>query len=378
MSSSPSPSPPNSGAVPIAAGKGAIRGTSTATCTHALPRTTNTVGEEKGCRYTGTLRAVPCAHPSKSARSLLHPEQDDILSPIPSDPKQGDFSEEPEDSQEEDVSARSDSADLRDAAPEEDFPSYTHMLARMAKSLKLGTKEPPKPKEDLVFGDIVQDKAAPLSLAFIPSLMDIVKESWSLPPNSTQITRRLETLYCTHGEDAEFLLNHPTPNSIVVQSNFSRSASCSKVTPSNREGRKLDVLSRKLYSFAAFLLRVANYQAAMGTYQNQLWTRILSILEGAHAKIKPMLINTYTEALTVAKHQRLVAKHAADVASKSMVSSVGLRRHAWLCSSGIMEEAKSHIEELPLDVKGLFNEKTDDKMENLHKIKKTAKSYTVQ
>ena len=65
------------------------------------------------------------------------------------------------------------------------------MLNRMAKSLKLEAKETPQPKEDLVFGDLQQDKSAPLSLAFIPALIELVKESWSLPPNSTQITRRL-------------------------------------------------------------------------------------------------------------------------------------------------------------------------------------------
>ena len=45
----------------------------------------------------------------------------------------------------------------------------------MAKALKLDVEQPPPPKEDLAFGDINQEKSHPLSLAFIPALMEDVK-----------------------------------------------------------------------------------------------------------------------------------------------------------------------------------------------------------
>ena len=168
------------------------------------------------------------------------------------------------------------------------------------------------------------------------------------------------------------------PNSIIIQSNISKSGGKAKVTPTKREGRKLDVLGQKLHSLATFLLRVANYQAAMGAYQKQLWTRVLPALEAAPEDSRALFLSAYSEALTVAKHQRLASRHSTDVASKSMTSAIGLWRHARLRSSGITEDAQSHIEDLPFDATGLFNEKTNDKMENLHKIKKTAKSYTIQ
>ena len=140
------------------------------------------------------------------------------------------------------------------------------MVSRMGKALKLDTEEPPPPEEDLVFGNINQEWIPQLSLAFIPTLMDLVKESWELPSTSSQVSCRVENLYCTHGNDTNFLLKHPPPNSIVVQSNQSKSSGKAKVTSTNREGHKLDVLVCRFYSFATFLLRVANYQAINDNY----------------------------------------------------------------------------------------------------------------
>ena len=67
----------------------------------------------------------------------------------------------------------------------------------------------------------------------------------------------------------------------------------------------------------------------------------------------------------------------ADAVSKAMTSAIALKRHAWH-SAGIIDDAQSHTEDLPFDGVGLFNEKTDEVMENLHKIRKTVYSYSVQ
>ena len=112
-----------------------------------------------------------------------------------------------------------------------------------------------------------QEKAPPLSLAFISALMELIKESWNQLSTSLPVARRTENLYRTHGDDTNFLIKHPAPNSIIVQSSSSKSSGKSHVTPTNREGRKLYVLGRKIHSFITFLLRVVNYQAAMRAYK---------------------------------------------------------------------------------------------------------------
>ena len=61
-----------------------------------------------------------------------------------------------------------------------------------------------------------------------------------------------------------------------------------------------------------------------------------------------------------------------------MAISTALRHHAWLRSAVVSDDTKTHIEDLPFDGAGLFNDKTTEDMDSLHKIRKTANSYSTQ
>ena len=122
------------------------------------------------------------------------------------------------------------------------------------------------------------------------------------------------------------MFRHPTLNSIIVQSNQSRAGNRSAVTPTNEEGRKLDVLGCHLYLLASFVMRVSNYQATMGAYHRQLWNKSLPILQTAPGDVRTASLNTHLEAINLAK-QCVVAHHTADAASKSLVSSIILSKH---------------------------------------------------
>ena len=127
-----------------------------------------------------------------------------------------------------------------------------------------------------------------------------------------------------------------------------------------------------------FALRALNYLVAMGAYQKQLWTRVLPALQVASEDIRQMCLNSHAEALTVSKHQRLASRHVADATPRNLASIITLRRYAWLRSANIVDDIKARIKNLPFDASGLFSEKTDENLENLHKSKKTAKSYSIQ
>ena len=124
-----------------------------------------------------------------------------------------------------------------------------------------------------------------------------------------------------------------------------------------------------------FVLRVVDCH---GRHSKQLWPRVLPALEVAPEDIRQLCLNAHAEALTLSKHQRLASRHVADATAKNLASIITLRRHAWLQSANIMDDIKTRIENLPFDASGLFNKKTDDILENLHKSKKTAKSYSIQ
>lgn len=57
--------------------------------------------------------------------------------------------------------------------------------------------------------------------------------------------------------------------------------------PTNREGRKIDVLGRWLYSLALGL-KIANYETIIVGYQLFLWERILPFLEFLPEDMHPL------------------------------------------------------------------------------------------
>uniref|UniRef100_A0ABM5FAT3 Uncharacterized protein n=1 Tax=Pogona vitticeps TaxID=103695 RepID=A0ABM5FAT3_9SAUR len=272
----------------------------------------------------------------------------------------------------------SDTGDPHDPSPSEDFSSYSQMLSRLAKTLKLRVDEPPPPEEDLIFGDIVKERTPPPSLSYLPSLLKVIKELWDHPSSSIPLPRRTENMYKIVGDDTKFLLKHPIPNSLIVETSCSKPTGRSHVIPTNKEGKKLEMIGRRIYSLVSFLLRVANYQMVLGAYQKQLWLKLLPGLQLLPDDVRQGCLNTFEEAQTVSKHQRIATRHSVEAAARILVSSVTLRRHAWLRSASILEDVKAKVEDLPFDASGLFSEKTDSHLEELHKAKKTAKSYFIQ
>ena len=87
-----------------------------------------------------------------------------------------------------------------------------------------------------IYEDIDQESASPFHLSFIPSLFRVLKETWDKPFSTTQMSRRIENLYKIHGPDADFLIKHPPPNSVVVDVTQTRSCTRSTAMPSNKEG----------------------------------------------------------------------------------------------------------------------------------------------
>lgn len=75
-------------------------------------------------------------------------------------------------------------------SPSEDFKTYYHLILRMAKVTNLEVTQTQPDEDEDVFKYIDEDKPSPLNLAFIPSLMKLVKQLWQNPTTVSQIPHR--------------------------------------------------------------------------------------------------------------------------------------------------------------------------------------------
>ena len=105
-------------------------------------------------------------------------------------------------------------------------------------------------------------------------------------------------MYRIHGDEVNFLSKHPAPSSVIVHVNASKASWRPHVTPTNKGGRKMDVLGRKIYNLQSFLLKICNYQAVMGAYQKHLWNKVLPAQQVAPEDIRQECLNAHAEAMT--------------------------------------------------------------------------------
>ena len=91
-----------------------------------------------------------------------------------------------------------------------------------------------------------------LCMGFIPSLLKLIKQSWDKTTSVPQISRRVENLYKTHGDNTAFLSKHLPPNSVIVNATQNRAKNWSNTTPNNKKGRKPNIIGRWVYSLASF------------------------------------------------------------------------------------------------------------------------------
>ena len=171
--------------------------------------------------------------------------------------------------------------------------------------MELDVQQPSQVQSDKVFEHINDQQTLPLSMSFIPSLLELTKQTWVKPSSVPQISCKVENLYKTHGDNTAFLFKHPPPNSLIVDAIPNRARNRSSTTPNNKEGKKLDIVGHRIYSLASFILRTANYTAAMGAYHHYLWNKAFPSLQSATGKCKCHGLTYHQEAMGLAHQERI-------------------------------------------------------------------------
>ncbi|KAJ7307481.1 hypothetical protein JRQ81_009502 [Phrynocephalus forsythii] len=257
-------------------------------------------------------------------------------------------------------------------SPSEDMKLYSQTIHKIASVMELQVQQDQTADSCKFFGHLNRHQTAPLRLAFIPSLLDRIKEAWNKPSSAPLMSRRVDNMYQT-----TFLDKHPLPNSLVVDATQNRSKGRSALTPSNKEGCKLDIIGHRHYSLASFSLRSANYLCAMEAYSRHILLEAAPVLDSFPDGQKAKLIALHEELLSLIDYETLAARNMAAAAAKQLSTAIYLRRHAWLRTTNIPDDARNRIEDSPFDDgEGLFATTTDESLDTLVKMRKTAKSIS--
>ncbi|KAF7253220.1 Serine/threonine-protein kinase MARK1 [Varanus komodoensis] len=224
------------------------------------------------------------------------------------------------------------------ASPDESHVSFAELMSRLVQSLDIDAAQRPGPSMDK-FYNVRGEQSTSIVLPLITTLRQAMTQPWDLPSHPQPTSRRYESMYRVREEDIPFLLKHPKPNSVVIESSQGREARGHTVQR-DKEGRKIDSLARRVYAALGLGLRISNYEATLARYQYFIMQRlhnVASTLPDHQGDLAKVLIK---EAMQVTVQQLSTARHHVDTDSQALVGAVSLRRHAWLRNCNFPEETK--------------------------------------
>ncbi|KAF7246105.1 Transposon Ty3-I Gag-Pol polyprotein [Varanus komodoensis] len=260
--------------------------------------------------------------------------------------------------------------------PEEPYISFNDLMARLVRSLDIEAYQQPGPSTDRFYDVVRGERSTSNALPFITTLWQAMTQPWDLPAHPQPTSRKYEPMY-RREEDIPFLLRHPKPNSVVVESSQGQEAR-GHTSPRDKEGRKVDSLARRVYAASGLGLRISNYEATLARYQYFLMQRLDAIIDTLPGNQGELAKTFVKEAMQVAVQQLSTARHHVDSDLRSLVGHISLRRHAWLRNCNFPDEMKRRIEELPFDGSGLFHARTDSKLKKIDESRMTAHRMELQ
>lgn len=112
-----------------------------------------------------------------------------------------------------------------------------------------------------------------MALPIDEAIVEVVDEIWQTPTSVTPMSKKADRKYFVLAKGLDFLFNHPQPNSLVVDAVQRRSKALQyKNTLPDKDNKKLSIFSRKVYSSATLLLRIANYSAHLSNHNFDIYS----------------------------------------------------------------------------------------------------------
>ncbi|KAF7243695.1 Glutamate 5-kinase [Varanus komodoensis] len=115
-------------------------------------------------------------------------------------------------------------------------------------------------------------------------------------------------MYKVWEQNIQFLLKHPQPNSVVIESSQGRQTR-EHSTPADKEGRKIDMMSYRICAAMGLGLRISSYKATMARYQFFLWQKIESLAAYLPNQQRELACLFIREAMQLSRQQLNTARH---------------------------------------------------------------------
>ncbi|KAJ7345308.1 hypothetical protein JRQ81_001258 [Phrynocephalus forsythii] len=107
----------------------------------------------------------------------------------------------------------------------------------------------------------------------------------------------------------------------------------------------------------------------MQIYSRCVLLKLLPMLDSLLDNLRDKALSYHEEVLSLIDYATEAARHAVDAASKQLATAVFLRRHAWLRTATITDDARNCIEDSPFDGEGLFASSTDESLDTILKMR---------
>ncbi|KAJ1208994.1 hypothetical protein NDU88_004373 [Pleurodeles waltl] len=202
------------------------------------------------------------------------------------------------------------------------------------------------------------------------------KNIFKEPVKSRAITPRVEKKYKAPPTDPVFITSQLPPDSVVVGAARKRANSHTSgdAPPPDKESRKFDAAGKRVAVQAANQWRIANSQALLARYDRAHWDEMQHLIEHLPKEMQKRAKQVVEEGQNISNNQIRSSMDAADTAARTINTSVTIRRHAWLRTSGFKPEIQQAVLNMPFNEKELFGPEVDTAIEKLKKDTDTAKA----
>ncbi|XP_042334296.1 serine/arginine repetitive matrix protein 1-like [Sceloporus undulatus] len=260
-------------------------------------------------------------------------------------------------------------------SPSDDVRTFAEHVIKMSNALDIKISQTEEEASDPIERRVHGRLPTPPAIPLLPSLEKLARRSWEAPASTASNNRKVASLYRISPTNPSWLFGHPKQNSAIVEGSQRSSTPKASLMPSDKEAKKIDALAKKAYFSSALGMRVANYNACMGAYIQWLMEKVSPLIPDLPDESQAILSEVRDEAHSIGGWLITSARHTTDCSAKFMAAAIALRRHAWLRSSDLNQNARSTIEDMPFDEDGLFHRETDEKLNFKYRMRTAAKKH---